>query len=140
MKMGKSSKMWNGVWFAVAACSLMIPSQLEAGNSVNEVIAIDQAKIGVKGVVLDENGEPVPGANVVVKGATVGTITDMDGNFSLQVEKGATIVVSFIGYANKEVQINECKASPTLTLQRKISLFSMFFVSETADNQFCVCR
>ena len=48
MKMGKSSKMWNGVWFAVAACSLMIPSQLEAGNSVNEVIAIDQAKIGVK--------------------------------------------------------------------------------------------
>ena len=31
-------------------------------------------------------------------------------------------------------------ASPTLTLQRKISLFSMFFVSETADNQFCVCR
>ena len=35
MKMGKSSKMWNGVWFAVAACSLMIPSQLEAGNSVN---------------------------------------------------------------------------------------------------------
>lgn len=38
MKMGKSSKMWNGVWFAVAACSLMIPSQLEAGNSVNPQI------------------------------------------------------------------------------------------------------
>lgn len=129
MKMGKSSKMWNGVWFAVAACSLMIPSQLEAGNSVNEVIAIDQAKIGVKGVVLDENGEPVPGANVVVKGATVGTITDMDGNFSLQVEKGATIVVSFIGYANKEVQINERKAKYTVSLEPETHLLDEVIVT-----------
>ena len=129
MKMGKSSKMWNGVWFAVAACSLMIPSQLEAGNSVNEVIAIDQAKIGVKGVVLDENGEPVPGANVVVKGATVGTITDMDGNFSLQVEKGATIVVSFIGYANKEVQINERKARYTVSLELETHLLDEVIVT-----------
>lgn len=129
MKMGKSSKMWNGVWFAVAACSLMIPSQLEAGNSVNEVIAIDQAKIGVKGVVLDENGQPVPGANVVVKGTTVGTITDMDGNFSLQAEKGATIVVSFIGYANKEVQINERKAKYTVSLEPETHLIDEVIVT-----------
>lgn len=129
MKMGKSSKMWNGVWFAVAACSLMIPSQLEAGNSVNEVLAIDQTIIGLKGVVLDENGQPVPGANVVVKGTTMGTITDMDGKFSLQVEKGATIVVSFIGYANKEVQINERKAKYTVSLEPETHLLDEVIVT-----------
>ena len=129
MKMGKSSKMWNGVWFAVAACSLMIPSQLEAGNSVNEVLAIDQTIIGLKGVVLDENGQPVPGANVVVKGTTMGTITDMDGKFSLQVEKGATIVVSLIGYANKEVQINERKAKYTVSLEPETHLLDEVIVT-----------
>ena len=54
----------------------------------------------------------------------------------------SSVVLSY-GFSLNEV-IRELKdietSNPTLTLQRKISLFSMFFVSETADNQFCVCR
>lgn len=61
------------------------------------------ADIKVTGQVLDEFGETVPGANVTVKGnSSIGTVTDMDGNFTLNVPKGSTLVVSFIGYATSE--------------------------------------
>lgn len=59
--------------------------------------------IKVTGQVFDDMGETVPGANVTVKGNTsIGTVTDLDGNFTLEVPKGTTLVVSFIGYANYE--------------------------------------
>ena len=51
----------------------------------------------VKGLVKDTTGEPIIGANVVVKGTTNGTITDFDGNFQLNANKGDIIVISFIG-------------------------------------------
>lgn len=59
--------------------------------------------IQVKGVVDDTYGDPVTGANVVVKGTTNGSITDIDGNFSLSAPEGATLVISFIGYRSQEV-------------------------------------
>lgn len=58
----------------------------------------------VKGVVKDTTGEPVIGANVVVKGTTIGTITDFDGNFQLNANKGDIITISFIGYQSQEAQ------------------------------------
>ena len=62
----------------------------------------------VKGVVLsEEDGLPVPGASVVVKGSTkIGTVTDIDGNFSLSVPESAkTLVVSFLGMLDQEVAV-----------------------------------
>lgn len=53
----------------------------------------------------DANGEPVIGANIVVKGTTNGTITDMDGNFVLDVPAGAVLHVSYIGYSDKEIPV-----------------------------------
>ena len=58
----------------------------------------------VKGLVKDTTGEPIIGANVVVKGTTNGTITDFDGNFQLNANKGDIIVISFIGYQPQEAQ------------------------------------
>ena len=52
----------------------------------------------IKGVVKDAAGETVIGANVAVVGTTIGTITDINGSFSLNVPAGATLKVSFIGY------------------------------------------
>lgn len=57
----------------------------------------------VKGLIKDTTGEPVIGANVVVKGSTNGTITDLDGNFQLQVNKGDVLTISFIGFKTQEV-------------------------------------
>lgn len=60
----------------------------------------------VTGVVLDENGDGIPGANVLIKGSTTGTITDMEGNYSLPISgNDVTLVYSFVGYVSQEVTI-----------------------------------
>ena len=58
----------------------------------------------ISGIVADASGDPLIGVNVLVKGTTVGTITDMDGRFSLQADREtATLVFSFVGFKDKEV-------------------------------------
>ncbi len=62
----------------------------------------------VSGVVIsEEDGEPVIGASIVVKGTTTGTITDIDGKFQLEVEKGAHLVISYVGLRTHEVTAHE---------------------------------
>ncbi len=66
-------------------------------------ITVNQERLQAKkilGTVLDVTGIPVIGANVMVKGTTNGTITDMDGKFSLEVDNDATLVFSYIGFAD----------------------------------------
>lgn len=75
------------------------PKQTEAVTT-----PIAQQNQRITGVVVDQTtGEPVIGANVLMKGTTNGTSTDFDGNFSLEVPSGATLVVSYIGYVNLEI-------------------------------------
>ena len=62
--------------------------------------------ITVNGVVKDKTGESIIGANVLVKGTTNGTITDFDGNFTLQANKGDILVISFIGYQSQELPVS----------------------------------
>lgn len=59
----------------------------------------------LNGVVKDEKGEPLIGVNIRIKGSAIGAITDIDGNFKLQAEKGSTLVVSYTGYTTKEVSV-----------------------------------
>jgi len=59
----------------------------------------------ITGVVVDANGEPIIGANVVVKGTTNGTITDIDGRFSLEAPGNAVLSISYIGYNAQDVKI-----------------------------------
>lgn len=61
--------------------------------------------IKVKGQVVDETGEPLVGATVKVKDSATGTITDFDGNFQLDVKSNATLVVSYLGYKNREIAV-----------------------------------
>lgn len=68
----------------------------------------------VKGVVKDNTGMGVIGANILVKGTTNGTITDFDGNFTLEAKKGDVIVISFIGYKTQELP---AAATMNVTLQ-----------------------
>ena len=60
-------------------------------------------QITVNGVVQDTQGEPIIGANILVKGTSNGTITDLDGNFQLTTDADATLVISFIGYQTQEL-------------------------------------
>lgn len=59
----------------------------------------------ITGTVVDATGEPIVGASVIQKGTSNGTITDIDGKFTLNVPSGSTVVVSYIGYAGKEFPI-----------------------------------
>ncbi len=66
----------------------------------------------IKGVVVDENGEPVVGANILVKGSDLGGITDINGNYSINAETNrVTLIVSFIGYTTQEVSATAGRAS-----------------------------
>ncbi len=75
-----------------------------ATKSVSATVKDDNT-VQVKGTVKDANGEPLIGVNVKVKGATVGTITDFDGNFSLQTKKGDVLEISYVGYTVQNVKV-----------------------------------
>ena len=72
------------------------------------------AQSAVSGRVTDEAGEPLVGANVLVKGTTTGTMTDYNGNYSLNVRQGAVLVFSSIGYATQEIQVTQGVINVTL--------------------------
>lgn len=59
----------------------------------------------VSGTVSDEGGEPLIGASILVQGTTTGTITDYEGKYSLEVKKGATLVISYTGYSTQSVEV-----------------------------------
>ena len=86
---------------ALALLGLGYSSNANAAGAPQE---IQQATKKITGTVVDAMG-PVIGASVVEKGTTNGTVTDFDGNFSLNVNEGATIVVSFIGFETQEIKV-----------------------------------
>ena len=63
-------------------------------------------QLSVKGIVKDQTGEPVIGANVLVKGTTNGVITNIDGEFALTAKKGDILSVSYVGYTSQEVPVS----------------------------------
>src|SRR5690606_38419092 len=68
-------------------------------------IQSDIQDVTVKGRVPEENGTPIPGVTVPVPGTTVGTATDLDGEYSLSVPEGSTLVFSFIGFISQNVEV-----------------------------------
>ncbi|MEM9680498.1 MAG: carboxypeptidase-like regulatory domain-containing protein, partial [Bacteroidota bacterium] len=59
----------------------------------------------VSGKITDETGEALPGVNVLIKGTTTGTQTDLDGNFQVSVDDGATLVFSYVGFETQEIEV-----------------------------------
>ena len=62
--------------------------------------------IAIKGKVTDDKGKPLADATILVKGTKIGTKSDDEGNFAIDVDPGATLIISFVGYETKEVKIN----------------------------------
>ncbi len=76
-----------------------------------------QQKKGVTGTITDQNGEAIIGANIIEMGTNNGTVTDMDGNFSLDVEEGATLRVSYIGYLEQTINTSGKTTIPIVLIE-----------------------
>ena len=79
---------------------------------LNSAVAFAQSK--VSGLVTDKTGEPLIGVNVLEKGTTNGMITNIDGKFVLNVAKGKTLVISYVGYKTQEVVVNSATLNVVL--------------------------
>lgn len=77
------------------------------------------AQVSVTGTVSDEEGLPIPGVNILIKGTDTGTLTDFDGKFSIDAEVGDILIFSYLGFESKEIEINE-KFDLNITLQENI--------------------
>ena len=89
------------VAYAMEGSNIML---MRRGESIP---SSQQSKRRIQGTVIDATGEPVIGANVVEKGTTNGTITDMDGKFTLEVPNDAVLQVSYIGYMDQDLPIDK---------------------------------
>ena len=76
----------------------------------------------VTGNVSDNNGLPLPGATVVIKGTSTGTTTDFDGNFSIETNSGEVLIVSYIGYITQELTVSDSATINVTVLSRATKL------------------
>ncbi|MEG0037797.1 MAG: TonB-dependent receptor [Bacteroides sp.] len=100
------SKRTKTVGLIFMSFALSFPGSVFAETTHGSFVAdITQQQTAITGTVTDDAGEPIIGASIVIKGAQTGTITDLDGNFKLNAPKGATLIISYIGYISQEVAV-----------------------------------
>ena len=102
--MNKNKVLKSSVLPLALCLTTMTFSPILVSKAIAEVQNVQQGEL-VKGTIVDETGEPVIGATVLVVGgsATQGTVTDMDGNFSIKVKPGAKLKVTYIGFDDQVV-------------------------------------
>ena len=92
----------------------------EGNNNLAQTKMIQTGNIIVKGKIVDERKEPLPGATIQQKGTSNGVITDVDGNFSISASSDATLTVSFIGFRSVEIPVGGRTALGNITLISEI--------------------
>ena len=95
------NKVFEGtdIYYAMEGKNIMLMSKAKDGEAAQQANK-------VTGIVKDTNGEPIIGANVTVKGQSIGTITDIDGRFVLDAPKDAVLQITYIGYVSQEVKVS----------------------------------
>lgn len=107
------------VLVAVAGlCSLTATA--ENFGTKHTLVSTKSSFAQVVGKVIDEEGAPLPGAAVLVKGTTTGTVSGSDGSFTIEADMGSVLVISFLGYVSQEITINstslEVKMEPDASM------------------------
>ncbi len=90
--------------------------------------SMTQQTIKVSGQVVDQDGQPLIGATVKVKGATTGAVTDFDGNFTVNAAPNAVLVVSYVGYKDREVAVRSRATLGTIQLESDSQLLEQVVV------------
>ena len=86
-------------------------------NDKGRTSLIGQQSRTITGTVTDNNGEPVIGANVIIKGTSIGTVTDINGKYTLEVPPKAILQISYIGYLTKEIVIDNNKTADVILIE-----------------------
>ncbi|WP_186826900.1 TonB-dependent receptor [Seonamhaeicola algicola] len=95
------------IQYKLSKKQIVLKPKKESKNEIPLKQNLTQTKFLVSGTILDENGQPLPGANVIEKGTANGATADFDGDFALNVaSKNAILTVSFLGFETKEVPVN----------------------------------
>ena len=76
-----------------------------AAMATSFALNMNAQSVKVTGTVVDSNNEPVIGAYIKVKGSSKGAVTDLDGHYTIDADKNATLVISYVGMANQEEKI-----------------------------------
>ena len=94
---------WTNVFLMIVAASIV---QVAIAGTTDEIFVGQQQQITVTGTVTEESGEPIPSANVSIKGTTTGVATDINGKYSITApNSNAVLVISYIGYATQEITV-----------------------------------
>lgn len=97
--------------------------KVQKGDSLNKgVRVVQKADINVSGVVKDGTGQPLPGVTVLVKGTTTGTVTELDGSYTLSAPEGAVLVFSFVGYVVQEINVGNQSVIDVTLMEDETSL------------------
>jgi TonB-linked SusC/RagA family outer membrane protein len=81
-----------------------------------------QTRSTVKGKVMDTTGQGIPGASIVIKGTTIGTVTDIDGNYSIEATPQGTLLYTFVGYESQEIAIQNRTIINVRLLEKSVSV------------------
>lgn len=101
---------------------------IHATSIPEKPFTITTVDASVSGTVTDENGDPLPGATITVLGTSQGTVSDLDGKFSLSVPDGATLVISFIGYKTQSINVGSQTVINVQLVQDESSLSEVLVV------------
>ena len=111
----------------IALCGILALAPAIIGGQ-NGFTAQAQDNVNVTGTVVDENGEPMLGAGVVVKGTTTGTTVDLDGNFTLNAPVGSVLQIITVGYTTVEVTVNGAGSLGTIAMEPENTLLDQVVV------------
>ncbi|UII25946.1 SusC/RagA family TonB-linked outer membrane protein [Fulvivirga maritima] len=89
----------GGLEFKMSSNGILVKRNADASVSQLD-------KIEIKGKIVDKNGAPLPGANVIVESSGTGTVSDFNGEFKLEVPEDAVIIITYIGYQSQTIQVN----------------------------------
>ncbi len=115
------------IFASIALCGLLAAMPAVLGGQTGYQ-AVAQDNVTVSGTVVDETGEPLIGAGVVVKGTTNGTTADFDGNFSLQAPVGSVLQFISVGFTTVEVEVTKGGSLGVITMQTENTLLDQVVV------------